>query len=211
MHWFPALHYPPVPRPQPSSHKTTIGLGVRHGKTALALLFYLSFLLSLYLPLLCGVAAKNIRGKSLRWKTNRTRVGRWERVWRLEGVTELCDNEFELQAALDVNKAICNSNWTSKTRANFLWSDKSNIAHLSLRWDNTVLCWHVHVHNMCTQQHARGWTHAQILDPVQTCHKYHSSSFHNEVATLVPIALLMGHSLQGRCLSETESSCSFGL
>lgn len=59
------------------------------------------------------------------------------------------------------------------------------------------------------KQRARGWTHAQILDPMQTCHKYHPSSFHNEVATLLPIALLMGDSLQAECLKETEYNCSY--
>lgn len=59
------------------------------------------------------------------------------------------------------------------------------------------------------KQHARGRTHAQILDPMQTCHKYQASSLHKEVATLLLIVLQMGDFYKQR-LNKSEHSCGNG-
>lgn len=138
----------------------------------------------------------------------RAREGRWKRVWRLEEVKEICGNRIWIASCTSCKYAHLqsklNNNVQDISRASFLWSNITLFL-------NPLLRGHVHVHSICTQHaHTLGWKHVQILDPMQTCHKYHPSSFHNELATSFPtIALLMGHSLQEGCLRETETSCSY--
>lgn len=69
--------------------------------------------------------------------------------------------------------------------------------------------WGIFMFTCAHKQHARGRTHAQILDPMQTCHKYQASSLHKEVATLLPIALQMGDFYKQR-LNKSEHSCGNG-
>lgn len=153
------------------------------------------------LPPLCFQGRTVDKNLNLRGETNMGRSGRWESIWRLKKHWK----QFESQDAPHANKEIYNSNWATMSKTLSHMAGKihlvSQLSVIKQIKHYTFLCSGITpssagmfitfaVNNMRR--------HSQMLDLVQK--KCHPSSFHNEQATLLPIAMLMGDSLQGGSL-----------